>query len=204
MATRQGPSSPQDYFDAGMDLLAAEGVSALTIARLCAALGVTKGSFYHHFRGVEDYRTQLLTHWASDRSAQVVAAAGAIDDPVRRLRVLLQAGVDLPHEAEAAIRAWSQRDPDAWRVRVAVDEARERTIAEAFRAAGVDTARAELYGRLAVVTLVGAQHRGAVTDRASLRAMFDWMLASALAQVDGGPAPRPRRFGGSDGSTART
>jgi hypothetical protein len=134
----------------------------------------------------------------------VVAAAGAIDDPVRRLRVLLQAGVDLPHEAEAAIRAWSQRDPDAWRVRVAVDEARERTIAEAFRAAGVDTARAELYGRLAVVTLVGAQHRGAKTDRASLRAMFDWILASALAKVDGGPAPRPRRFGGSDGSTART
>ncbi len=194
MATRQGPSSPQDYFDAGMDLLAAEGVSALTIARLCGELGVTKGSFYHHFRGVEDYRTQLLTHWASDRSAQVVAAAGAIDDPVRRLRVLLQAGVELPHEAEAAIRAWSQRDPDAWRVRVAVDEARERIIAAAFRAAGVDAGHAELYGRLAVVTLVGAQHRGATTDRAALRSMFDWMLASALDQAGAAPrSGRPRR-----------
>ncbi|CAB4578066.1 MAG: TetR family transcriptional regulator [Actinobacteria bacterium] len=194
MATRQGPSSPQDYFDAGMDLLAAEGVSALTIARLCGELGVTKGSFYHHFRGVEDYRTQLLTHWASNRSAQVVAAAGAIDDPVRRLRVLLQAGVELPHEAEAAIRAWSQRDPDAWRVRVAVDEARERIIADAFRAAGVDAVQAELYGRLAVVTLVGAQHRGATTDRAALRSMFDWMLAAALDQAGAAPrSGRPRR-----------
>lgn len=171
-----------------MELLADEGVSALTIARLCGALGVTKGSFYHHFRGVEDFRTQLLTHWASERSAQVVAAADAIDDPVRRLRVLLEAGVHLPHEAEAAIRAWSRRDPEAWQVRVAVDEARERIIGEAFRAAGVDAEQAELYGRLAVVTLVGAQHRGERTDRRALRAMFDWMLSSALSQVGRSPS----------------
>lgn len=180
--------SPRSYFDAGMDLLADEGVGALTIARLCGALGVTKGSFYHHFRGVEDFRTQLLTHWASERSAQVVAAADAIDDPVRRLRVLLEAGVHLPHEAEAAIRAWSRRDPEAWQVRVRVDEARERIIGEAFRAVGVPAERADLYGRLAVVTLVGAQHRGERTDRRALRAMFDWMLASALSQVDPPPS----------------
>ena len=176
--------SPAHYFDAGMELLADEGVAALTIARLCGALGVTKGSFYHHFRGVEDFRTQLLTHWASERSAQVVAAADAIGDPVRRLRVLLEAGVHLPHEAEAAIRAWSRRDPEAWRVRVAVDEARERILTEAFVAAGVGLAQAELYGRLAVATLVGAQHRSERTDRTTLRAMFEWMLSSALDQVE--------------------
>jgi AcrR family transcriptional regulator len=179
--------SPRDYFDAGMEILGAEGVTGLTIARLCSALGVTKGSFYHHFRGVEDFRTQLLTHWATERSDQVVSAAAAVGDPVRRLRVMLEAGVHLHHEAEAAIRAWSRRDAEAWRVRVAVDEARERTVGEAFLAAGVPSGRAELYGRLAVVTLVGAQHRGERTDRRALKAMFDWMLEAALAEVDASP-----------------
>lgn len=166
-----------------MELLGTDGVGGLTIARLCAALGVTKGSFYHHFRGVEDFRTQLLTHWATERADQVATAAAAVDDPVRRLRVMLEAGVHLHHEAEAAIRAWSRRDPEAWRVRVAVDEARERIVGEAFRAAGVPAGPAEMYGRLAVVTLVGAQHRGERTDRAALKQMFDWMLVAALAEV---------------------
>ncbi|MEZ5247690.1 MAG: hypothetical protein R2713_00265 [Ilumatobacteraceae bacterium] len=38
---------------------------------------------------VEDFRTQLLTHWAEDGARQVEAISAAVDDPVRRLRVLL-------------------------------------------------------------------------------------------------------------------
>ena len=176
-----------------MELLAVEGVGGLTIARLCSALGVTKGSFYHHFRGVEDFRTQLLTHWATDGARQVEAISAAVDDPVRRLRVLLEAGVGLPHEAEAAIRAWSRRDHGAWLVRVAVDEARERIIGQAFVAAGIDPGQAEMYGRLAVATLIGGQHRGERTDRAGLRAMFAWMLQSALDQAGRDQGPHTAR-----------
>ena len=77
-----------DYFDTGMQLLALGGVRAVTVARLCSALGVTKGSFYHHFRGVEDYKTQLLAHWSSEGERQVLVAADAVADPMERLTVL--------------------------------------------------------------------------------------------------------------------
>jgi AcrR family transcriptional regulator len=161
-----------DYFDTGMQLLALGGVRAVTVARLCTALGVTKGSFYHHFRGVEDYKTQLLAHWSSEGERQVLVAADAVADPVERLTVLRELGIALHHEAEVAIRAWSRTDAAAWSVREKVDAARERTVAEAYREAGVATDVAQMLGRLGVAVLVGAQHRGEATDRDSLREMY--------------------------------
>jgi AcrR family transcriptional regulator len=82
---------------------AAMGKPEPKIAELCAELGVTKGSFYHHFRNVEDFRRQLLTHWSSERERQVLVAASAVSDPLERLEVLRRFAVSLHHEAEAAI-----------------------------------------------------------------------------------------------------
>lgn len=182
----------QDYFDAGMDLLGSGGVGAVTIARLCQSLGVTKGSFYHHFTGVEDYRTQLLVHWSTERERQVTAAAAASTDPYERLDLLRDSSISLHHEAEAAIRAWSRTDADAWRVRATVDAAREHTVAQAFMAVGVPPERAEFFGRLAVVVLVGAQHRAETTDRVALHEMYSWLEAMALATA-AEPAPAGQR-----------
>ena len=193
-----------DYFEAGMDLLGSGGVGAVTIARLCAALGVTKGSFYHHFTGVEDYRTQLLVHWSTEREQQVVAAAAAATDPHERLDLLRDSSVSLHHEAEAAIRAWSRVDADAWQVRAAVDAAREQAVAQAFVDVGVPPHRAAFFGRLAVVVLVGAQHREETTDRAELHAMYSWLEEMALATaIEAGVEPVQRRSVGRR-SSART
>lgn len=175
------PRSPADYFEAGMELLAGGGVAAVTVARLCDALGVTKGSFYHHFRGVEDFKAQLLAHWASEREEQAVAAAAAVDDPFQRLDLLREAAIGLHHEAEVAIRAWSRTDADAWKVRETVDAARERVVAEAYREVGVDADVAELLGRLAVAVLVGVQHRRDAIDRTELRAQYQALQDMAEA-----------------------
>jgi AcrR family transcriptional regulator len=173
--------SRTDYFDAGMDLLGSGGVGAVTIARLCHALGVTKGSFYHHFRNVEDYRQQLLAHWARERERQVLVAAEAVRDPIERLEVLRDAAVKLHHEAEAAIRAWSRTDADAWAVREKVDAARERTITEGYRDAGLPADVAASLGRYAVLALIGAQHRSRTTDRDGLDDMFRRLHDMAMA-----------------------
>jgi AcrR family transcriptional regulator len=173
--------SRTDYFDAGMDLLGSGGVGAVTIARLCHALGVTKGSFYHHFRNVEDYRQQLLAHWARERERQVLLAAEAVRDPIERLEVLRDAAVKLHHEAEAAIRAWSRTDAEAWAVREKVDAARERTITEGYRDAGLPADVAASLGRYAVLALIGAQHRSRTTDRDGLDEMFRRLHDMAMA-----------------------
>jgi AcrR family transcriptional regulator len=162
----------RDYFDTGMDLLASGGVGAVTVARLCAALGVTKGSFYHHFLGVEDFRTQLLAHWANERERQVMIAVAAVADPIERLDVLRDFAIGLHHEAEVAIRAWSRTDATAWRVRERVDAARERAVADAYREVGVEADLAGLLGRLSVAVLIGVQHRRESTDRDELAELY--------------------------------
>lgn len=173
--------SRQDFLDAGMTLLAAAGVRGVTIARVCAALGVTKGSFYHHFRGVDEFTHDLLTYWAVERESQVVATAAAVTDPMERLDVLRDVGVALHHEAEVAIRAWSRTDHEAWTVREQVDAARERTVAEAYREVGVPADVAAMLGRLSVAVLIGAQHRGAETDRAALLDLYRHLQEMTVA-----------------------
>ncbi|MDO8389749.1 MAG: helix-turn-helix domain-containing protein [Actinomycetota bacterium] len=184
------PRGPQDYFDAGMALLAGGGVGAVTIARLCSELGVTKGSFYHHFRGVEDFKTQLLVHWAIDGERQVLQAAASVADPVERLDTIRELGIALNHEAEVAIRAWSRTDAHAWAVREQVDVARERTVAAAYTEVGVPHEAAELLGRLAVAVLVGAQHRGETTDRDALRQLYGRLQEMTAAIYLPAAAPR--------------
>lgn len=190
------PRGKQDYFDAGMELLASGGVRAVTIARLCAALGVTKGSFYHHFRGIDEYTGQLLEHWATERERQVIVAARAVADPMRRLDVLREFGVALPHEAEVAIRAWSRTDSAAWNVRERVDAARERAVAQAYREIGVPADVADMLGRLGVAVLVGAQHRSEVTDRNGLRELYVRLHEMTMAAyVPPIPPDSPARAG---------
>ena len=46
----------------------------MTIANLCVALGVTKGSFYHHFEGKEDFALQAIDLYMEGVHAALDAA----------------------------------------------------------------------------------------------------------------------------------
>jgi hypothetical protein len=59
--------SVDDWIQAGYAILAAEGMKALKIDRLCGQLGVTMGSFYWHFDGMPSYRTALVESWGELR-----------------------------------------------------------------------------------------------------------------------------------------
>lgn len=180
--------SRADYFDAGLRLLAEGGVQAVTIANLCVALGVTKGSFYHHFDNVEAYRGQLLNHWAIELQRQVAEEVASASDPMERLEALRLQAVHAHHEAEAAIRLWARSDVEASRLREKVDSSRERAVTEAYRAIGVPREEADMLGKLAVVVLIGAQQREAGVDRDRLAAMYRWLHESAVRRLTDVPA----------------
>ena len=52
--------SVDDRIEAGFAILAAEGIKALKVDRLCRRLSVTKGSFYWHFTDMAAYRAALV------------------------------------------------------------------------------------------------------------------------------------------------
>ena len=57
-----GPSMPtrSDWIQAGLAAVADDGPNGLRIDRLCRRLGVSKGSFHHHFAGAGDFKRALL------------------------------------------------------------------------------------------------------------------------------------------------
>ena len=173
--------SRAEYFEAALEVLAEVGSEALTIAELCSRLGVTKGSFYHHFSGMPDFISALLRFWEEQRSERLIAASEAEQEPVARYRLLLRIAMGLPHAAEAALRAWGRSNAEVRAAVARVDAARERHLAESMRLFGLSEERARLRARLAMAVLVGTQQRERPVDVEGLRAMFEELSAEVIA-----------------------
>ncbi len=58
---------PQDskarMLDAAVQVIRTKGYGATTVDDVCAASGVTKGSFFHHFKSKEDMALEAVAHW---------------------------------------------------------------------------------------------------------------------------------------------
>lgn len=72
--------------DAAVDVIREHGLHATTVDDLCAAAGVTKGAFFHHFATKDELAVEAARHWTSTTGA-LFAEAGYHDlaDPVDRV-----------------------------------------------------------------------------------------------------------------------
>jgi AcrR family transcriptional regulator len=78
------PLGRSDWIEAAIAMLAEDNVEALRVDTLAEKLGVTKGSFYWHFKGREDLLSGVLDAWRLRMTSEVralifdaVGAAGA-------------------------------------------------------------------------------------------------------------------------------
>jgi AcrR family transcriptional regulator len=174
----------EDYFREAFDVLGQYGSEALTIAVLCERLGITKGSFYHHFGSMPAFVTQLLDYWEAEHSERLIALSKAQPDPSLRITTLTELGVGLPHGPEAAIRAWGRSNPEVAAVTARVDKRREKHLVDAISALGIDRARARLLARIALNLLVGVQQREHPVDLKRLRQMFEELNKLIFLEAD--------------------
>ena len=171
------------YFEAALEVIASEGVEALTIATLCQRLGVTIGSFYHHFKGSEAFLQAFYGWWEAEHAFDLAERARQEGDPIARLALLKRVAAGLPHRAEAAIRAWSRSHPDAAAAQSRVDEARIEVIVDTLRELGLAPSRAKTLAVMAVGVLAGTQQLGRAEDAALMKKVFDeleeWLTSAA-------------------------
>ena len=71
---------------AAIDLLRQNGYVATTVDEICAAAGVTKGAFFHHFESKEALAETCLAAWNCQMQGLVAGAPfQALSDPVQKL-----------------------------------------------------------------------------------------------------------------------
>lgn len=163
----------EHYYDAAMTILARDGAAGLKIGPLCRALGVTSGSFYHHFNGWAGFVRGLLRYWEAEQTDRVVELARATADPIERMLVVKRLTVDLRHDAEAAIRAWADSDPDVGSAQRRVDQQRTNALEQVVADVVGEDADAHRLAVLGISLMVGFQQTCDPRDRDLLRALFD-------------------------------
>jgi AcrR family transcriptional regulator len=167
----------EDYFEAALDVVASQGVEAVTIATLCERLDVTIGSFYHHFKSSRAFLQAFYGWWEVAHGSRLVDHARRERDPVARLALLKELSGRLPHGAEAAIRCWSRSHPDAAAAQSRVDAARIEVVYDTLRELGLAPGRARTLSVMAVGVLVGTQQMGRAGDGALMKMVFDELEA---------------------------
>jgi AcrR family transcriptional regulator len=173
----------EQYFEAALARLAAHGADGLTIGGLCAELGVTSGSFYHYFGSWAGFVATLLAHWEVEQTQAIADRASAVADPEVRLDLLRDRAGALPHDAEAAIRAWSQADEVVGQAQRRVDRLRHDQLRGAVLGMGVPADRADRLATMGLALLVGLQQLERPVDGVVLRAVFDEFGAMVADQA---------------------
>lgn len=154
--------SRADWVQGAYEALGDRGISAITVDALAHRLGVTKGSFYWHFRDSEDLLGAVVAHWeelAVDRVLgdllqlgspcavirRIISHTVGIEDPERRLR----------YRVEAVMAAMAEWHTIVRPVYTRVMQRRLNGLSVLYLATGMSAPEAARAGELAVVTLVG-------------------------------------------------
>lgn len=168
--------SKEQYFETALDVLAEAGFKGLNIRRMCEALGVTTGSFYHYFGSWQGFVDALFGYWEyrQDRILRDLEfGSGGPDDDIAALRTLT---LGLPHAAEAAIRAWGMNDSTVREVQRRVDSARRKTVRSTITRVVDSDDAADVLVSLGMAMLVGFQNLSAEGQHSELVPLLDEYL----------------------------
>ena len=81
-----GTDARTRLLDAALTVIRAKGYTATTVDDLCAAAGVTKGAFFHHFKSKTELGVAAADHWSVTTGALFSDAPyHDHDDPLQRV-----------------------------------------------------------------------------------------------------------------------
>jgi AcrR family transcriptional regulator len=135
------------WIKGGVSILAEHGADGLRVETLAKQLGVTKGSFYWHFKDRRDLLDAILNMWKTGRiddiRKQTLALPGAEIAALRHtIDVYASARNRKGIPIELAIRDLARRDPQASAIVEEVDAERLACAFRLFLASGLESEEA--------------------------------------------------------------
>ncbi|MBK7646234.1 MAG: TetR/AcrR family transcriptional regulator [Betaproteobacteria bacterium] len=139
---------PERWVNEATDVLARDGISGLRVEVLAKKCGVTKGSFYWHFKDRQALLDAVLDQWKNGRILDIEkttsVTTGNERDQLQYAIELYGASKNRKGMAiELAIRDWARHDPLAAKVVETVDLYRLECTRKLFVATGMSDAEAK-------------------------------------------------------------
>jgi len=162
------------WVSAGLEALRKGGVAAVRVERLAGDVGVTKGSFYHHFRDRSALLEALLDYWSREMTdaefARLETLRGGLAARLLALAEdVLEKGMG---RYDPAIRAWARHDRKVAAAVAQVDRRRVKALAGFFEEGGFGAAEARIRARTFYTFLLGEpQVRAPVREAGELQKM---------------------------------
>ena len=148
----------EDWIEAAIALLAAQGVAAVKITRLAEDLGVTRGSFYWHFKDRDDLLSALVKIWDRRNTKALLDAVEGSSDLAEGILAVFECWLSAEPFAprlDTAMRDWGHQSAEVRRAVKRADRTRIKAIAGIFERAGFDPQEADIRARVIYYTQVG-------------------------------------------------
>jgi AcrR family transcriptional regulator len=160
----------EDWIEAARRALIEGGVGKVKVEPLAGVLGVTTGSFYHHFKKRQDLLDAVLAHWETENNAPLFhAVREAGTDPDAQLDALFDAWIaesDYDPAYDSAVRDWARTSKEAEAAVRRVDAERISLLKAIFLGFGYDEDRAFIRARITYFHQVGYYAMEIIEDRA--------------------------------------
>lgn len=171
----------RQWLDAGLQTLEEFGAPGLTIERLMERVGLTKGSFYHHFGGMAGFKTALLSHYEAKFTTLFIDMVEQRPDTGARIKLewlLLDLVCAEEHGAdiEIALRAWALQDAEVGRAQERVDRIRVDYLRGLWLELSGDADQAAHVGDLLYLILIGAGQLRPPLLAVELRGLYQFVL----------------------------
>jgi AcrR family transcriptional regulator len=141
--------SAADWIDQGIKALVKSGFTALKAEPLARQMGVSRGSFYWHFKDIGAFHLAILARWREVAAEQIIANVEAASKHESPLPVLLRRTFGGKPVLEVAVRSWALHDAVARAALQALDRRRLNYVASLFERSGLPRdiagARAQIF-----------------------------------------------------------
>jgi AcrR family transcriptional regulator len=174
---KAGPTDAATWERAALEAIREGGVAAVSVEPLARKLGVTKGSFYWHFRTRSALLKAALERWER-RMDRFLAQLEEIGDPRRRLAEMFHNASKHAHESLYTTLSSSSHHPGVRGTIHRVSRKQRQVVVRALRQMGMSAGQARLRSSLAYSLYVGVLHlarneREGLPPRAALRGYAD-------------------------------
>lgn len=145
----------EKWIQTGLNILNKTSYTDIKIEYLCKRLKVTKGSFYHHFKNINDYYSKLIEYLFIKNGINLDQFIEDIPTPKGRLNYINQHIINNISKEKVSLRAWGSHNKEVKQQLDKADVIRIDYFTKLYLDTGLDPKKASIMAKLNFALLVG-------------------------------------------------